>query len=99
MVVYHWLFAPLFPPQHTQVLHNVAHQGRGPMDDLRLLEVPEHYRELFRCLSGFVCGLGSGPRLLEVLGALPRALQALVVVGRLLQRCRCPFRVCSRVGG
>ena len=30
------------------VLHNVAHQGRGPMDDLRLLEVPEQYKELFR---------------------------------------------------
>ncbi|KAL4447598.1 hypothetical protein ABPG75_004817 [Micractinium tetrahymenae] len=30
------------------VLHNVAHQGRGPMDDLQFLEVPEHYRELFR---------------------------------------------------
>ncbi|PSC74906.1 granule-bound starch synthase chloroplastic amyloplastic isoform X1 [Micractinium conductrix] len=30
------------------VLHNVAHQGRAPMDDLQRLEVPEHYRELFR---------------------------------------------------
>jgi len=37
------------------VLHNVAHQGRGPMDDLRMLEVPEHYRELFRCAAGLVC--------------------------------------------
>lgn len=31
------------------VLHNIAHQGRGPMDTLRLLEVPEQYTELFRC--------------------------------------------------
>jgi hypothetical protein len=30
------------------VLHNVAHQGRGPMDDLSFLEVPDHYTELFR---------------------------------------------------
>ncbi|EFN59970.1 hypothetical protein CHLNCDRAFT_6734, partial [Chlorella variabilis] len=30
------------------VLHNVAHQGRGPMDDLSHLEVPEQYKELFR---------------------------------------------------
>ncbi|GAB4816234.1 hypothetical protein N2152v2_003280 [Parachlorella kessleri] len=30
------------------VLHNVAHQGRAPMDDLQFLEIPEHYRELFR---------------------------------------------------
>ncbi|KAL4856848.1 Granule-bound starch synthase 2 [Chlorella vulgaris] len=30
------------------VLHNIAHQGRGPMDTLRLLEVPEQYTELFR---------------------------------------------------
>ena len=48
------------------VLHNVAHQGRGPMDDLRLLEVPDHYRELFRCVWTYVCvqacawGVGGG---------------------------------------
>lgn len=30
------------------VLHNIAHQGRGPMDDLHNLEIPEQYTELFR---------------------------------------------------
>lgn len=30
------------------VIHNIAHQGRGPMDELNNLEVPEHYRELFK---------------------------------------------------
>lgn len=30
------------------VLHNMAHQGRGPVEDLRLLEVPDKYTELFK---------------------------------------------------
>lgn len=30
------------------VVHNVAHQGRGPMADLANLEVPPQYREHFR---------------------------------------------------
>ena len=30
------------------VLHNMAHQGRGSMEDLRLLEVPDKYTELFK---------------------------------------------------
>jgi starch synthase len=30
------------------VLHNMAHQGRGPAEDLRLLEVPDKYTELFK---------------------------------------------------
>ncbi|KAL4439933.1 hypothetical protein ABPG75_002934 [Micractinium tetrahymenae] len=29
------------------VLHNMAHQGRGPVEDLGLLEVPEDYAPLF----------------------------------------------------
>lgn len=32
----------------TFILHNIAHQGRAPMDDLRLLEVPDNYTERFR---------------------------------------------------
>ena len=39
------------------VLHNVAHQGRGPMDDLRLLEVPEQYKELFRWAVRVACAV------------------------------------------
>ncbi|GAB4815155.1 hypothetical protein N2152v2_002201 [Parachlorella kessleri] len=30
------------------VLHNVAHQGRFPLTDLHLLEIPEHYQEVLR---------------------------------------------------
>ena len=30
------------------VIHNMAHQGRGPMADLRNLEAPENYHEAFR---------------------------------------------------
>ena len=30
------------------VLHNMAHQGRGPLEELAMLEIPEHYAELFR---------------------------------------------------
>jgi len=29
------------------IIHNIAHQGRGPVDDFYSLEVPEHYKELF----------------------------------------------------
>lgn len=30
------------------VIHNMAHQGRAPMDELGPFEIPENYRELFR---------------------------------------------------
>ena len=30
------------------VIHNIAHQGRGPMAELAPFEVPPSYRELFR---------------------------------------------------
>lgn len=30
------------------VIHNIAHQGRGPMDDIWNLEIPSEYVELFR---------------------------------------------------
>jgi len=31
----------------TFILHNIAHQGRGPLDTLQGLEMPEQYREKF----------------------------------------------------
>lgn len=43
------------------VLHNTAHQGRAPLDDLQWLEVPERYESLFRWLGGAV-GRGQGRR-------------------------------------
>lgn len=30
------------------VLHNVAHQGRAPLDELRWLEMPQRYEALFK---------------------------------------------------
>lgn len=30
------------------VIHNIAHQGRGPLDDLQNLEIPPEYTETFR---------------------------------------------------
>jgi glycogen synthase len=30
------------------VIHNMAHQGRGPFVETENLELPEHYREIFR---------------------------------------------------
>lgn len=47
------------------VVHNLAHQGRGPLEDLRLLEVPEVYTELFRWVgvwqwAGHAGGWGEG---------------------------------------
>lgn len=30
------------------IIHNIAHQGRGPMDELGPLEIPGHYIESFR---------------------------------------------------
>ncbi|KAI4387796.1 hypothetical protein MLD38_000199 [Melastoma candidum] len=30
------------------VIHNIAHQGRGPMDDFSYVDLPEHYLDHFR---------------------------------------------------
>lgn len=30
------------------VIHNIAHQGRGPVDDFRYVDLPPHYIDLFR---------------------------------------------------
>ncbi|KAL3629378.1 Sucrose synthase [Castilleja foliolosa] len=30
------------------VIHNVAHQGRGPMDDFSYVDLPPHYSDLFK---------------------------------------------------
>lgn len=30
------------------VIHNIAHQGRGPMAELSQMEIPASYREMFR---------------------------------------------------
>ncbi|KAF5479163.1 hypothetical protein F2P56_000013 [Juglans regia] len=30
------------------VIHNIAHQGRGPLDDFTYVDLPEHYLEIFK---------------------------------------------------
>ncbi|XP_019432439.1 PREDICTED: granule-bound starch synthase 2, chloroplastic/amyloplastic-like [Lupinus angustifolius] len=30
------------------VIHNIAHQGRGPVDDFKYLDLPQHYIDLFK---------------------------------------------------
>ncbi|KAG6484524.1 hypothetical protein ZIOFF_053043 [Zingiber officinale] len=30
------------------VIHNIAHQGRGPLDDFSFVDLPDHYIDLFR---------------------------------------------------
>ena len=30
------------------VIHNIAHQGRGPMDEVNPMEIPGHHHDLFR---------------------------------------------------
>lgn len=30
------------------VIHNIAHQGRGPMAELSQMEIPHNYVEMFR---------------------------------------------------
>ena len=40
------------------VLHNMAHQGRAPLEELSWLEVPERYEELFRCGVAVLAGGG-----------------------------------------
>ncbi|GAB4831653.1 Sucrose synthase [Ancistrocladus abbreviatus] len=30
------------------VIHNIAYQGRGPVDDFSIVDLPEHYLDLFR---------------------------------------------------
>ncbi|CAG9463128.1 unnamed protein product [Pedinophyceae sp. YPF-701] len=38
------------------VIHNIAHQGRGPMADLERLDTPEHYNHVF-CLDDPIGGI------------------------------------------
>lgn len=30
------------------VIHNIAHQGRGPVEDVNFVDVPEHYHDVFK---------------------------------------------------
>jgi glycogen synthase len=32
------------------IIHNMAHQGRGPFDEVQNLELNETYKEMFRCV-------------------------------------------------
>ncbi|KAJ4974826.1 hypothetical protein NE237_008000 [Protea cynaroides] len=56
------------------VIHNIAHQGRGPVDDFAYVDLPEHYLDLFKLydpLGGdhfniFAAGLKTADRIVTV---------------------------------
>ena len=56
------------------VIHNIAHQGRGPMAELAPMEVPPRYAELFRLydpiggehMNIFKAGLACATRIVAV---------------------------------
>lgn len=56
------------------VIHNIAHQGRGPMDDFSFLDLPGHYIDQFKLydpfggdhLNIFAAGIKAADRLLTV---------------------------------
>jgi starch synthase len=56
------------------VIHNMAHQGRGPMDDFARLGLPGHWADAFRlddpmggvCMNVFKAGLLAAHRLIAV---------------------------------
>ncbi|GLJ50083.1 hypothetical protein SUGI_1065240 [Cryptomeria japonica] len=56
------------------VIHNLAHQGRGPLDDYKFLDLPEHYLDNFRLydpvggehLNIFLAGLKTAHRIVAV---------------------------------
>uniref|UniRef100_A0A0D6R467 starch synthase n=1 Tax=Araucaria cunninghamii TaxID=56994 RepID=A0A0D6R467_ARACU len=56
------------------VVHNIAHQGRGPVDDYKFLDLPEHYLEKFRLydpvggehLNIFMAGLKTAHQIVAV---------------------------------
>ncbi|MED6119206.1 hypothetical protein PIB30_009605 [Stylosanthes scabra] len=56
------------------VIHNIAHQGRGPVDDFSYVDLPEHYTDLFKLydpIGGdhfniFAAGLKTADRVVTV---------------------------------
>ncbi|KAJ1419644.1 Starch synthase, catalytic domain [Sesbania bispinosa] len=56
------------------VIHNIAHQGRGPVDDFFFVDLPEHYMDLFKLydpIGGdhfniFAAGLKTADRVVTV---------------------------------
>ncbi|CAN6283343.1 unnamed protein product [Urochloa humidicola] len=56
------------------VIHNIAHQGRGPIDDFNYLDLPGHYMDQFKLydpfggdhLNIFAAGIKAADRLLTV---------------------------------
>lgn len=56
------------------VIHNIAHQGRGPVDNFSSLDLPQHYLDLFKLydpvggehLNIFAAGLKTADRVITV---------------------------------
>lgn len=56
------------------VIHNIAHQGRGPLDDYKFLDLPQHYIDCFKLydpvggehLNIFMAGLQTAHQIVAV---------------------------------
>ncbi|XP_019428424.1 PREDICTED: granule-bound starch synthase 2, chloroplastic/amyloplastic-like isoform X2 [Lupinus angustifolius] len=56
------------------VIHNIAHQGRGSVDDFKYLDLPEHYKDIFKLydpvggdhLNIFAAGIKTADRIVTV---------------------------------
>ncbi|KAG2384029.1 hypothetical protein LR48_Vigan10g254300 [Vigna angularis] len=56
------------------VIHNIAHQGRGPLDEFRYTDLPEHYIDLFKFydpvggehMNIFAAGIKAADRIVTV---------------------------------
>lgn len=65
------------------VIHNIAHQGRGPLDDYKFLGLPEHYIDCFKLydpiggehLNIFMAGLKTAHQIVAVSHGYARECQ------------------------
>ncbi|XP_038695866.1 granule-bound starch synthase 2, chloroplastic/amyloplastic isoform X2 [Tripterygium wilfordii] len=65
------------------VIHNIAHQGRGPVDDFSYVDLPQHYIDLFRLYDPvggehfniFAAGLKTADRVVTVSHGYARELK------------------------
>ncbi|KAG6537603.1 soluble starch synthase 2-2, chloroplastic/amyloplastic-like [Zingiber officinale] len=65
------------------VIHNIAHQGRGPLDDFSFVDLPHHYLDLFRLYDPvggehfniFAAGLKTADRVVTVSHGYARELK------------------------
>ncbi|GMJ04139.1 starch synthase 2 [Hibiscus trionum] len=64
----------MFFTRSILVIHNIAHQGRGPVEDFKYVGLPEHYKDLFKLYDPvggdhfniFAAGLKTADRVVTV---------------------------------